>query len=84
MRINVSRAKIIQRSNSYRWSAAQTSFSLPESVLDESTTRFRRLQNSPSAQTVVIADLSLRQTLLAKTPSMAAQMDICWATAFCL
>jgi hypothetical protein len=51
-------------------------FSPLESVLDKSTARFRRLQNSPSAQTVVIADLTLRQGLLAKTLSMAAQMDL--------
>ncbi|HPX31639.1 MAG TPA: hypothetical protein PKW92_11200, partial [Smithella sp.] len=36
---------------------------------------------SPSAQTVVIADLSLRQDLLYKTLSIAARRDI-WATAF--
>jgi hypothetical protein len=30
---------------------------MPESILDKSKARFRRLQNSPSAQTVVIADL---------------------------
>ena len=61
-------------------SVAPKSFSLPESVLDKSKARFRRLQNSPSAQTVVIADLSLRQDLLIKTLSMAAQRDIVWAT----
>jgi hypothetical protein len=55
-------------------------FSLPESVLDKSMACSRRLQNSPSAQTVVIAYLALRQVLLAKTLSMAAQMDIFWAT----
>jgi hypothetical protein len=48
--------------------------------LDKSKACFRRLQNSPAAQTVVIADLMLRQDLLAKTLSMAAQMDIFWAT----
>jgi hypothetical protein len=37
-------------------------------------------KNSPAAQTVAIADLTLRQDLLAKTLSMAAQMDIVWAT----
>jgi hypothetical protein len=42
---------------------APKSFSLPESVLDKSKARFRRLQNSPSAQTLVIADLALRQDL---------------------
>jgi hypothetical protein len=36
---------------------AQKSFSLLESVLDKSKACFRRLQNSPAAQTVVIADL---------------------------
>jgi hypothetical protein len=59
---------------------APKSFSLPESVLDKSKTRFRRLQNSPSAQTLVIADLTLRQDLLAKMLSMSAQMDIIVAT----
>jgi len=44
--------------------------------LDKSKACFRRLQNSPAAQTLVIADLALRQDLLAKTLSMAAQMDI--------
>jgi hypothetical protein len=48
--------------------------------LDKSKARFRRLQNSPSVQTVAIADLTLRQDLLAKTFSMAAQMDIFRAT----
>jgi len=38
-------------------SFAPKSFSLPESVLDKSKARFGRLQNSPSAQTVVIAIL---------------------------
>jgi hypothetical protein len=56
------------------------SFSLPESILDKSKARFRRLQNSLAAQTLVIADLTLRQDLLAKTLSMSAQMDIIWAT----
>jgi len=51
------------------------SFSLPESVLDKSKPCFRRLQNSPAVQTVVIADLTLRQDLLAKTLSMAAQTN---------
>jgi hypothetical protein len=37
--------------------AAQKSFSLPECVSDKSKVCFRRLQNSPSAQTVVITDL---------------------------
>jgi hypothetical protein len=58
----------------------QNPLSLPESVLDKSKARFRRLQNSPSAQIVVIADLTLRQDLLAKTFSMSAQMDIIGAT----
>ncbi len=53
-------------------------FACPESVLDKSKARFRRLQNSPAAQTVVIAHLTLRQGLLAKTLSMAAQINI-WA-----
>jgi hypothetical protein len=48
--------------------------------LDKSKARFRRLQNSPAAQTVVTADLALRQDLLAKTLAMAAQMDVLWAT----
>jgi hypothetical protein len=56
------------------------SFSLPENVLDKSKARFRRLQNSPAAQTVVIADLALRQDLFAKTLSMSASMDSIWAT----
>jgi hypothetical protein len=55
-------------------------FRLPESVLNKSKARFRRLQNSPSAQTLVIAYLALRQDLFAKTLSMAAQTDIIWAT----
>jgi hypothetical protein len=55
-------------------SVASKSFSLPESVLDKSKARFKRLQNSPSAQTLVIADLTLRQDLFAKTLSMSAQM----------
>jgi hypothetical protein len=48
--------------------------------LDKSKARFRQLQNSPAAQTVVIADLALRQDLLAKTLAMAAQTDIFGAT----
>jgi hypothetical protein len=55
------------------------SFSLPEIVLDEPTARFGRLQNSPSAQTVVIADPTFRLASFAKTFSMAAQMDFIWA-----
>jgi hypothetical protein len=54
---------------------AQKSFSLPESVLDKAKARSRQLQNSPSAQTIVIADLTLRQALLTKTLSMASQID---------
>jgi hypothetical protein len=34
------------------------------------------LQNSPAAQTLVIADLTLRRDLFAKTLSMAAHSDI--------
>jgi hypothetical protein len=37
-------------------------------------------KNSPAVQTVVIADLTLRQDLCAKTLSMAAQTDIFWVT----
>jgi hypothetical protein len=48
---------------------AQKSFSLPKSILDKSMVRFRRLQNSPAAQTLVIADPTLRQVLFAKTLS---------------
>jgi hypothetical protein len=48
--------------------------------LDKSKACFRRLQNSPAAQTIVIADLQLRQALLAKTLPMTAQMNIIWAT----
>jgi hypothetical protein len=51
-------------------------FALSESVLDKSKDRFRRLQNSPAAQTVAIADLALRQDFFAKTLSMTAQSDI--------
>jgi hypothetical protein len=51
-------------------------FALPESVLDKSKARFRRLQNSPAAQTLAIADLEFRQDLIAKTLSTAAQSDI--------
>jgi hypothetical protein len=43
--------------------------------LDKAKACFRRLQNSPSAQTVVIADLALRQALLTKTLSIAAQIN---------
>jgi hypothetical protein len=57
-------------------SVAKISFSLFESVSDKSKAYFRRLQNSPSAQTVVIAVLAFRQDLLAKTLSITAQMDI--------
>jgi hypothetical protein len=53
-------------------------FACPESVLDKSKARFRRLQNSPAAQTLVIADLALRQDLFVKTLSMDAQSNI-WA-----
>jgi hypothetical protein len=59
----------------YSWNVAQVSFSQPESFLDKSKACFRRLQNSPSAQTIVIADLNLRQDLVAKTLSMAAQKN---------
>jgi len=58
-------------------------FALPESVLDKSKAHFRRLQNSPAAQTVVIADLALHQDLFAKTLSMAAQSDICAINYWC-
>jgi len=51
---------------------AQKSFSLPASVLNKSKACFRRLQNSPAAQTLVIATLSLRQDLYAKTLAMSA------------
>ena len=61
-------------------SVAQKYFSLPASVSDKSKALFRRLQNSLAAQTNVSADLALRQDLLVKTLSMAAQMDIVWAT----
>jgi hypothetical protein len=56
------------------------SFSLPASILDKSKACFRRSQNSPAVQTVVIADLALRQDLLTKMIAMAVQMDILWAT----
>ena len=52
--------------DSRRSVVAPKSFSLPESVLDKSKARFRRLQNSPSAQTLVIADLTLRQDFFPK------------------
>jgi hypothetical protein len=48
--------------------------------LDKSKARFGRLQNSPSAQTIVIASPKLRQDFLTKTLSTAAQMDIIGAT----
>jgi hypothetical protein len=54
-------------------------FSLPESVLDKAKASFRRLQNSPAAQTIVIADLKLRQALFAETLSIAVQMNMLWA-----
>jgi hypothetical protein len=47
-------------------SVAPKSFSPPASVLDKSKACFRRLQNSPAAQTVVIADPTLRQDLFVK------------------
>jgi hypothetical protein len=59
---------------------APKSFLLPESVLDKSKACFRRFQNSPSVQTLVIAYLTLRQELLAKTLSKQLKMDIFWAT----
>jgi hypothetical protein len=55
-------------------------FSPSESVLDKAKASFRRLQNSPAAQTIVIADLKLRQALFAQTLSIAAQMNMLWAT----
>jgi hypothetical protein len=61
-------------------SVTQESFSLPEIVLDKSKACSRRLQNSPLAQTIVIADLALRQDLFTKTLSMSAQMDFFGAT----
>jgi hypothetical protein len=45
---------------------AQKTFVLPESVLDKSNACFRQLQNSPAAQTIVIADLALRHALYVK------------------
>jgi hypothetical protein len=63
-----------------KFPVAPKSFSLPASVLDKSKACFRRLQNSPAAQTIVITDLTLRQALLAKTLSMIAQTDIFGAT----
>jgi hypothetical protein len=59
---------------------AQKSFLLPENVLDKSKACFRRLQNSPSAQTLVIADLTLRQDFNSQNALKAAQMDVFWAT----
>ena len=56
------------------------SFSLPASVLDKSRACFRRLQNSPAAHTLVIADLALRQDLLAKTLAMTAKTNSFGAT----
>jgi len=44
--------------------------------LDKSKACVRRLQNSPAAQTLVIADLTLHRDLFAKTLSMAAQSDM--------
>jgi hypothetical protein len=41
-------------------------FACPKSVLDKPKARFRRLQNSPSAQTLATADLTLRQGLFVK------------------
>jgi hypothetical protein len=41
-------------------------FAYPESVLDKPKARFRRLQNSLSAQTLAIAYLTLRQGLFVK------------------
>jgi hypothetical protein len=61
-------------------SVVPKSFSLPEIVLDKSKACFRRLQNSPLAQTLVIADLALHQDLVAKTLSMSVQMDVFKAT----
>jgi hypothetical protein len=45
-------------------SVAPKSFSLPASVLDKSKACFRRLQNSPAAQTLVIADLKFIPNLI--------------------
>jgi hypothetical protein len=44
--------------------------------LDKSKARLGRLQNSPSAQTLVIAHPTLRQDCIAKTLLTAAQVDI--------
>jgi hypothetical protein len=64
----------------FQGSVAPKSFLLRESVLDKSKVRSGRLQNSPSAQTLVIAYPALRQDFFAKTLSMAAQIDIFGAT----
>jgi hypothetical protein len=54
----------------------QNHFRCRKSVLDKSKARFGRLQNSPSAHTLVIARPALRQDCMAKTLSTAAQIDI--------
>jgi hypothetical protein len=71
--LNYATYKNVPEISTQMWSVTQESFSLPESILDKSKAHFRRLQNSPESQTVVIADLVLRQDLLAKMFSMAAQ-----------
>jgi hypothetical protein len=54
----------------------QNHFRCRKNVLDKSKARFGRLQNSPSAQTFVIAHPALRQDCMAKTLLTAAQIDI--------
>jgi hypothetical protein len=54
----------------------QNHFRCRKSVLDKSKAHFGLLQNSPLAQTLVIARSALRQDFLAKTLLTAAQIDI--------
>jgi hypothetical protein len=60
---------------------APKSFLLPESVLDKSKACFRRLQNSPSVQTLVIALSYASPRIISQTLSKKLKMDIFWATA---
>jgi hypothetical protein len=74
---NKRKEKMLKKPENSKKCCPNILFACPESVLDKSKARFRRLQNSPAAQTLVIADLALRQDLLAKTLSIAAQINIC-------
>jgi len=57
---------MLKKNNISRYCCPNILFACPESILGKSKARFRRLQNSPAAQTIVIACLALRQDLFAK------------------